>query len=268
MGIELIVQYFDEPRPARHAEYHFCLLKNLENPFVERVHNLGLSVAIAPAELRSHPKWRDVVLGHRMTFEDAFRYASDELAGKCCGICNLDIFLDAGSDWPQAEALLRREKLVLCQSRVEFTPPAGTHLDPSFARLAHATAQDAWLFIAPIAPPAIDFEIGTLGCDNAVAERIRRIGYIPINLGSRFRVLHYDLIRGKNGTNIKDIHKAETQQRGVVYSRFPEREGCYLVPDFDRVGSLDQLATDFGFGPLEKYQLICEMMSRFVKIEN
>lgn len=268
MGIELIIHHCGDPREARQVEYDYCIRRNLENPFVDRIHNLGLrDVPVAP-DIRFNPKWRDAFIDHRMTFRDAFTYASEHLAGCVVGVCNLDIFLAADDDWSVAEALLRREKIVLCQSRTEFTPPAATHLDPAFARIAHASAQDAWFFVAPLDPPAIDFEIGTLGCDNALAERIRRIGYVPVNMASRFRVMHYDLCRGKQGANTNLIHQQESKTRGTVYSRFPEREGCYLVPDFDKITSLDKLVDTLGLDPLQKYQLICDTVSRFIKITN
>lgn len=50
-----------------------------------------------------------------------FAYDSRHLTGRVVGICNLDVFLDPASDWAAAEPLLRRVKVVLCQSRVEFT---------------------------------------------------------------------------------------------------------------------------------------------------
>lgn len=268
MGLTLILHYFPDGRSDRQLEYDFCVRKNLEHPFVDRIHNLGLRDASIPAEIRGHPKWHDAFIDRRMTFQDAFDHANRHLAGRMVGICNLDNFLDADSDWSDAENLLRRNKVVLCQSRQEFTPPATTYLDPTFARIYHALTQDAWFFLAPLEPPDIDFEIGTLGCDNALAERIRRLGYLPVNLASRFKVMHYDVCRGKHADNTVEVHHAEAMTRAGVASRHPEREGCYLVPDFDRITSLDALVAQLGLSPLLKYKLISEILTRFIKINN
>lgn len=268
MGLDLIIQYCGDSRTERNSEYDFCVRRNLAHPFVDRVHNLGLADVTIPADIRKHAKWNDLFINRRMTFKDAFGFASEHLVGKMVGICNLDIFLDEESDWGAAESLVRNERIVLCQSRIEFTPPASAHLDPAFARMAHANAQDGWFFVAPVDPPAIEFELGTLGCDNALAERIRRIGYMPVNLATRFKIMHFDLFRGKQGANTNEIHKAESEKRGTVYSRFPEREGCYLVPDFDVVKSLDQLSDSLGLSPLQKYRVICDMISQYVTIRN
>jgi hypothetical protein len=268
VGLELILSYFVDSWKDRQAEYDYCVHRNLEHPFVDRIHNLGTRDAHVAADIRGHAKWNDVFIDHRMTFKDAFDHANQHLAGRMVGICNLDIFLDTGSDWSAAEDLLRKAKVVLCQSRLEFTPPSTTYLDPTFDKVAHALTQDAWFFIPPLEPPAIDFEIGTLGCDNALAERICRVGYLPVNFASRFRVMHYDVCRGKIAENQGEVHRAESVRRSIVLSRHPEREGCFLVPDFDRMTSLDKLVAKLGLSRLLKYKLICEVMSRFIKVNN
>ncbi len=268
MGIHLILHYCSDSRSERRAEYDYCVRRNLANPHIERIHNLGIDDVQVPEEFRDHQKWSDHFINRRMMFADAFRYANQLLLGEMVGICNLDTFLDEHAKWDEAEGLLRSKKVFLCQSRTEFKPPESFWIDEAFARLAHANAQDAWFFIPPLSPPDTNFEIGTLGCDNAIAERVLRVGHMPINLGSRYKVMHYDLYRGKKGGNTNAVHRAEASKRGTVYSRFPEREGCYLVPDFDRIQSLDQLAADLGLSPLQKYQLICETLSRYIRICN
>jgi hypothetical protein len=62
-------------------------------------------------------------------------------------------------------------------ARNRFRKPSG----PGFARIAFAVAQDAWIFRAPFEVADCDFEIGTLGCDNALAHRIKCAGRLPIN---------------------------------------------------------------------------------------
>lgn len=268
MGIQLIIDYYTDARPARCEELLTSVRRNLSNPAVEAVYNLGSAEHLPPEDVVSHPKYASHPMGHRVTFRDAFSFANARLAGRFVGVCNLDISLDPMSDWIAAENLARNENLVLCQSRTECAADGSTHLDPVFERLAYANAQDAWFWIAPFEPPNCDFELGTLGCDNAIADRIRKAGRIPANLASRFRILHLDLCRGKHGGNTNAMHRQEQQTRSVLYSRFPEREGCYLLPDFDRITSLDQLVSGLGLTPLQKYQLICDTMSHFVKIRN
>lgn len=268
MGIHLIIDYYTDARPDRREELLTSVRRNLSNPAVEAVYNLGSAEHLPPDDVVSHPKYASHPTDHRLTFRDAFSFANTHLAGRFVGVCNLDISLDPASDWSTAETLVRNDNLVLCQSRTECAADGSTHLDPVFEKVAYANAQDAWFWIAPFDPPNCDFELGTLGCDNAIADRIRKAGRIPANLASRFRILHLDLCRGKHGGNTNTVHRQEEQARSVVYSRFPEREGCYLLPDFDRVTSLDQLVAGLGLNPLQKYRVICDLMSQHIVIQN
>ncbi|MEI8228491.1 MAG: hypothetical protein WCH77_09560 [Planctomycetota bacterium] len=269
MGIHLIVDYYEDERPDRREEFLVCMRRNLNHPHIEAVYNLGSNRYAPPADIREHPKYRSHPTGHRLTFKDAFEFASASLPGQFVGMCNLDIFLDdSSSDWLTAEQLVRQHNLVLCQSRIERAADGTTSQDQTFARLLFANAQDAWFFIAPLEVPNAAFELGTLGCDNAIADRIRKAGRIPINLGSRFKVVHVDICRGKHGANTNLLHAQESKERDTVYSRFPERDGCYLVPDFDMATSLDAIMDALSIAPLHKYRVICDIMSQIIKIQN
>jgi len=268
VGLDLIIQYYSDPRPDRRAELEYCVRRNLANRHVDSVHNLGAHDTPLPDDIRGHSKFTTVGIDHRMTFRDAFDHANRHLVGRMVGICNLDIFLDDDSDWHSAERLVRSSSLVLCQSRTEFSPVGGMHLDPTFARLAFANAQDAWFFVAPLQLPAIDFELGTLGCDNALAERIKRAGAIPVNMASRYRILHYDVCRGKQGGNTNEMHRCEAASRGTTYSQYPEQDGCYLTPDIDMIPSIDDLLRTLAVDEIRRYQIISDIVSERIQIRN
>jgi hypothetical protein len=268
MGVHLLVDYYEDARLDRRAEILECLRRNLDCPHVDAVHDLGIGSSPPPAELREHPKYRSHPIGRRLMFTDAFAYASAVLPDRFVGVSNLDIFLDGGSDWALAERLVRGSNLVLCQSRWEQAADGSVFHDPAFASLCFANTQDAWFFVPPFIPPNADFELGTLGCDNAIADRILKAGRMPVNLGSRFRVIHVDRCRGKHGGNTNAVHEQEHQARQVIYSRFPERDGYYLTPDFDMTPSLDKLAEALQLTPLAKYRVLCDMMSQAITIKN
>lgn len=268
MGVHLLIDFYTDGRQDRHEELVSSVRRNLANPAVIAVYNLGADEHRPPCDVVAHPKYRAHPMNRRLTFHDAFSFANAFLCGAFVGICNLDISLDPRSDWATAEDIVRKENIVLCQSRTELASDGSVFLDPTFQRLAYANAQDAWFWIAPFSVPGSNFELGTLGCDNAVADRIRRAGRTPVNFGSRFKINHLDLCRGKSGANTNTIHRQEATTRDVMYSRYPEREGYFLMPDFDAVASLDQVTAALGLSPLQKYQLICETMTRFIKINN
>ena len=46
-----------------------------------------------------------------------------------------------------------------------------------------------------------DFELGFLGCDNAIADRFFKAGYKVINQPVTYKIFHYDIAKGKNSSN-------------------------------------------------------------------
>ena len=102
--------------------------------------------------------------------------------------------------------------------------------------------------------------MGKLGCDNAIADRLKKSDYIPVNSPNQFKLYHYDICRGKNMTNQLQIHQPNPEQ--------PEKNGYYLVPDIDAIQSIDQLCTSMGLGLIHKYRVVCDIMSRHIEIDN
>jgi hypothetical protein len=264
-ALHLLIQYCNAKLPARQAEYDFCLRRNLQNPWIAKVHNLVEPTTVVPDEFKTHAKYVEHPLDHWMTYADALGFANENLAGESVCLANLDIFLDdKQTRWSDISKLLDAN-IVLCLSRFEYDGDNKAHLDPGFAQLAYANTQDAWIFRAPFSVPETDFEIGTLGCDNAFAERIRRAGRLPFNAPNRFRVFHFDRCRGKTFENQAEVHAADRADRP---RKRPEEDGQYLVPDFDRVKSVDKLMESLKVPELQRYAIICEVMSRFIRIKN
>ena len=262
--IHLIIQYCNDGRPERAAEYDECVRRNLAHPLIASLHNLVETNTNVPDAFRSHPKYVEHVLGRWMTYRDAFDYANARLKDKVVCIANLDIFLDPASNWREACDIVNSQ-IVLCLSRIEWNIDGTTFRDPGFERLAFANTQDAWLFRTPIEVPNCDFEIGTLGCDNAIAHRIKQANRIPVNAGNRFRIMHYDRARGKTSGNQQAVHDADRVARP---RRRPEEEGQYLLPDIDLAKSVDQILSGLNVSDIDRYTVVCDVMSRFLRVRN
>ena len=262
--LHLIIQYCNDPRPARQVEYDQCLGRNLDNPQVKRVHNLVEPQTSVPQELRSHPKYVEHRVDRWLRYSDAFAYANEHLAGEAVCLCNLDIALDPLSKWEDAAATARNN-IVLCLSRTELNADGSTFEDPTLKQMAFANSQDAWLWAAPFDVPDADFELGTMGCDNAIAHRIKQAGRIPINLGSQFRVLHLDRARGTEYANQYDVHANDMTRRPSPHA---EEHGHYLLPDFHRLKSLDEVVRALNLDEVQRYTLICDLLSRFIKMQH
>lgn len=269
MPIDLIIQYCGSKNEARQQEFNECLRRNLKNPSIHSIHNLVDQPVELPEFAKNSPKFHSHPLNRWMTFRDIFNFANEHLQGRFVGVCNLDIFLDdRESNWDEAERLVRERNLVLCQSRIEFESDEKKYLDPAFSRLAFANAQDAWFFVPPIEITNVNFEIGTMGCDNAIADRFKKAGRIPVNMGGRYKIYHYDICRGKTGQITNQFHKKDRDSRGAVYSRFPEREGTYLTPEMDMVPSIDELVRMLQLDPIRRYQIISDLMTEKIRIIN
>jgi hypothetical protein len=260
--INLVVQYFNDRQPQRAAEYDQCVARNLANPWIKSVSSLTEPQTKLPDEFTRHSKFRSQVIARRLTFRAALEFASGNFPDETVCLANLDIFLDATSDWSQA-AQMTHGPIVLCLSRIEFNPDGTTFKDPSLDRIAFRNAQDAWVFRAPIDVLNCDFEVGTLGGDNAFAHRLKCAGKIPVNAADRFRIFHFDRVRGKTHANQAEVHRAG----GAAGSR-PQREGHYLLPNIDQVKSVDAVLDSLNVSELQRYVLICDILSHAIQIKN
>ncbi len=126
--------------------------------------------------------------------------------------------------------------------------------------MAFANCQDAWVWKSPLFVQECDFMIGRLGCDNAIAERIKRSGYVPVNSPNQFKIYHFDVCRGKTCENQLEMQKPNPER--------PEEKGYYLVPDVDAIRSADQLMNALKLGPLHRYRVLCDIMTNHIAIDN
>jgi hypothetical protein len=266
--IHLLINYCNSPRLDRTAEYDECVRRNLANPHISAVHCLKEPQTVVPEEFRTHAKYREAQIEKWMTFRDAFEYANRNLANETVCIANLDIFLDAeGTDWQKAAEFVRGP-LVFCLSRVDLASDGTKREEEGLARMLFAWSQDAWVFRAPFEVPDCDFEIGTLGCDNAPAHRIKRVGRLPVNDPKRFKIFHYDQCRGKTTENQFAVQEQERAGRGQPITSYPEKRGACLLPDIHRVRSIDELLNHLKANDLQRYEIACEIVTRFLGLWN
>jgi hypothetical protein len=271
--IILVIQYCHHSNPERQKEYDFCLEKNLENKSISTIYHLSEKKddhQQIPTKFINHPKFKIYHLGKWMTFYDIITFSNQNLNNQIVGTCNLDIFLDDSSNtnWNQIESILNKN-CVLCLSRHEYL--SSNEFDTNLEEIGYCNCQDAWFWKSPLPINSnidLNFEIGLLGCDNAFADRLLKMNYIPLNLRDQFKIYHYDLVRHKSGNNFLDVHHNETL-KGKKESSYPEEKGQFLLPNINYCDfSLDKLAEKLKFTKFDKYFLMCQMMSQRIKIRN
>ena len=161
-------------------------------------------------------------------------------------------------------------------------------MDENFAKLYHSNTQDAWFFKSPLAIHSIidfpnlnkeldvNFEIGLLGCDNAIADRLRKSGYKIINQPIQYKIMHYDIAKGKNSNNFLEKHNEYINNSEKPKNTHPEKIGSYLVPNYDQLLNNNKNIDLFAFinnniGTLtnwEKYKIISELLNNRITINN
>lgn len=316
--INIILQTYEETNPERLKELEYCINRNLENPYVNSIHDFGSGVyGIMENVMDNKAYFSKYIKAYNtdnkwLTYEMAFKYANEQYntLGNYWCIMNLDIFLDKYSKWDMVKNKLN-DGFIYAQSRHEFNLlPNGNNgnngnndnvnakMDVNFSKMMHAHTQDAWLFKTPInitpnispivnydmnCDMSCDFEIGYLGCDNAIADRLVKYGYKLINQPETYKIFHYDIARGKTSINFMDKHKHETiKNKEKPKNKYPERAGSYLVPNYDQILSLgsekdvDVNNMNFnniinslgGSSNMEKYEFISKIMSDRIIMNN
>ena len=259
-NIHLVVQYYNDSNAERQDEINFCFEANLENPHIVKLHNLIEPGVTVPSKISNNPKYIEHRVDSWLTYKQTFDYVNENLpVDSTVCLCNADIFLDHNSRWKDTKTLLDLS-IVFCLSRYEFNGVNSATKDEALKKIAYANAQDAWVFKTPILVKDADFKMGKLGSDNAIADRIKNSGYIPINSPNQFKLYHYDVCRGKTGANYLNIQKPNPEK--------PEDRGYYLLPDIDDVKSVDRLISAMGLGSVHKYMVICDIMSKYIEIKN
>jgi hypothetical protein len=274
--IDIIIQSYNEKDPDRMNELTLCILQNLENASVKKVYNLfeGDNDEHLNKLIKNHPKYVAKPLAKRLTYDDAFKFANQNLEkNSIVGLLNLDIMLEEKFNSKELSKILV-ENVIIANSRNEMDPNTGSiYLDQIFSKGFHAHTQDAWFFRTPIniKPEVdVDFELGFLGCDNAIAHRLKMCNYVLFNMPQRFKVVHVDNIRGKNSDNFKQFHNSQNEKKNIVLNKKPEKNGSALVPNYDAVKniSIDSLIQSLHFDEQKRVLLISHILSENIKVNN
>ena len=333
--MNIIFQSYNEIDIDRKKELEYCIIANLDNPYVKYIHDFGYQPnKYLPNTITQHYKYisslhlplddknKNIDITTWLTYKTAFEYSNlpknITTYGSYWGIINCDIFLDKHSQWALMRGRLNNG-FVFAQSRHEFNilqirdnndnndnnynnnndnndnndnnnnnnnnNNIIAKMDENFAKLYHANTQDGWFYKTPIqigSDSNVDFHLGMLGCDNAIADRLIKSGLQVINQPETFKIMHYDIAKGKNSSNYLEKHTIETKNKNInnikPKNKHPEQYGSYLIPNYDKLlGNNDDIDLNSvinsmcGMGGLsnqEKYKIIAEMYSSRLIINN
>lgn len=264
--INMLVQYYNDKNDERQKEIDHCLSTNLLNPDIAKIYNFCEPKTKLPVKFTGNVKLIHLENENRLSFRRAIEFANENLVGEICCISNSDIFLSHQSRWSNlTDDLHRSPQLVYALSRHEYDGILVTK-DPTLDEIGYANSQDAWVFKSPLKiSEDIDFYIGTVGCDNAFADRLYKSGLFPINRGSVYKIMHFDVCRQKNVANFSEFHKKHDEPDTNTK---PEMKGSRLLPDMDKFKSVNDLCTYLNLTEPQKYSIVCDIFNKYVKVNN
>ena len=179
----LITQYYESPVTKRAKEIQYCLQKNIENPFINKIVLLNESNVAAKT---ATAKLEQVNIGRRLHYSDVYRYIYEKVpANTIVLFANSDIYFD-NTLRPLWSIDLQGKFLALLRYDVNMEDnPTPRIFGP------RPDSQDSWVVLSdciqsavandPNILAAFDFPFGKNGCDNAISYEMLRQKFLVTN---------------------------------------------------------------------------------------
>ena len=206
-------QFFIHKDDVRNKEIRFCLEKNVNNPSVSKIHLLNERI-YSQEELgitnNNFQKIVQILLGHRLRYQDVFEYIRIFSIKGYLILSNIDIFFDTTFENIQQTTLyeqsIKKKKQMIALLRYEYN---GISINTSPLFGPRFDSQDVWIFhsnycIHENQEKAFSFEFGKPGCDNKIIYLLKVLGYEIYNDPLYIKSYHYHSMI-KRDYNNKDI---------------------------------------------------------------
>jgi hypothetical protein len=227
--IILVTQYHisDEKRKP---DIDMCLIKNIENIFIDEVHLLLEKSYNLDFILDKYKhKLKQVIIRKRLSYEDAFRYYNQNLANKICVLTNPDVYLDSSIELLRHVnfnldvilALNHYETNTKLLNGMTYNDCEEFNLD--YIKPYHPSIwnQSAWVWCRDkMLVPNSAIELGSECCDNRIANVLKSNGFNIINPSHLICVNHIDTINTKTneyGITNCDNRKRIKSNKGVLF---------------------------------------------------
>ncbi|MDR3646389.1 MAG: hypothetical protein P4L22_02495 [Candidatus Babeliales bacterium] len=183
----LLTSLYNETNLDRISEYIICLEANLRNKMIKKIHVMyDNSKDDDECILFNYLMKRKVIIkpiNKRPTYEDCFNLSNLLYPNSKIIISNADIYFDETlnllSNYNLTNIFIG---LTRWNININETPT-----------LYHKLSQDSWIFCTPIKKFKSDFELGVLGCDNALIDHVKSNNFITINPCLSIKTYHLQL---------------------------------------------------------------------------
>lgn len=217
MKKNLFINYYDEKDFERKKEYLFCVQKNLNLKFIDRVFifmnkNIDKNDLLS---LKNSHKIEFIHVDDRFDFCDVIDFCVENFKNKCLVIiANLDVFLEDSKDWSRIsedffEAGSKKKSLVC--SRHNYLDEKLPHETLYFEKLSWDRGDfcDVWVFEFPFKESFLKenfkFSVGNApGCDGLMMGLMHK-HYLTFSWGKKYKIFHYDICR-KQKTNTAKLN--------------------------------------------------------------
>jgi hypothetical protein len=199
--IHLFLQFYVDANPERQFEIVKCLHKNIQNPYITKIHLLNERIYKNKEIGCTSKKLIQTNIGSRLKYSDIFQYVADNNIRGYIVIANSDILFDS-----TLENLLysdiHLQKKMYAQLRYEYNS-----IDPTQSRIygPRFDSQDVWIVhtnfeLCPKQRKMFSFPMGKPGCDNKLIYLFRILGFEVLNDPAFIKTYHYHTSGQRNYT--------------------------------------------------------------------
>lgn len=199
--IFLFINYFVSDNVQRQEEIDFCVQRNVESPYFDRVTSIG-------KDCPKHPKVHYQRYWKRPNYRQFIEHCNNHHQGEICVVANLDITFD-DTIWLLRDVDLSNTFVALTRWKNELASCDGydawdknvtwswgfSEKNAFTRKLAPkgSYTQDVWVFKAPlrINPRLADMTMGYMGCDNKIAHIAKEAGYRVVNPSKSIKTVHW-----------------------------------------------------------------------------
>ena len=190
----------------RYDEIKFCLRKNVENDYVDKIYLLNERIYTDNELGISSDKIIQIVIDRRFRFSDAFNHVNQHKNTPAYAVVlNSDIFVNDTIKHIK-NSRMHEEKTMIALLRFNYDPNIEIQNTPLFG--PRFDSQDTWILHSNMNVPdkhmkAFQFEMGKLACDNKLIYLFLTLGYNVINDPLLIKTFHYQMSPARTYT-IKD----------------------------------------------------------------
>ena len=265
--INIFYQFFIHPNKERYNEILFCLLQNVNNPYVDKIYLLNERIYTINELGISSDKIIQININKRLAYADVFNYVDqNNINGFFC-IINADIFFDETINNLQLTNL-SEEKYMFALLRFEYNNITKKSLlfGPT------SISQDTWIFHSNFVKDItkynkiFKFELGMPGCDNKILYLLNILGFKIINDPILIKTYHFHTTQIRNYNHNNLVPKPYC----LVMPHLYDQNNNNISPNFKKLDNLSFYDNDHLYNYIQKKFDLNQkfIIPRIARVEN